>query len=152
MEPGKNEAAELCAQMAAIRHQRHRRVRETVVEAEAAADLGRYIWNHPWIMLSAVAAVGYLMSTSKHLNIKVVQPQPTPSPPTPCAPEPSHQAVAQPSHQAVAQPSKGLGHQLLLSAGSIALPLAVSLGRHLVLQWLEPRQPTPEHDISRQTY
>lgn len=61
-----NDADEILRQMALIRRDLHEDVRGVVASAEAVTDWHRHIRNHPWLALSAAAAVGYLVVPRRH--------------------------------------------------------------------------------------
>ena len=56
-----NEADEIRRQMAAIRHDLHRDVRDVVNTAERVADWGRYVGKYPWLSLGMACGAGYFL-------------------------------------------------------------------------------------------
>jgi hypothetical protein len=64
-----NDVDEIRRQMAQIRRELHRDVREVVAGAEAVTDWQRHIRNHPWISLGSAFALGYLLVPRRHRHV-----------------------------------------------------------------------------------
>lgn len=144
-EPAPDETATLCEQMAAIRHKRRRAgaLAESMVKAEVAADIRRFVAQRPWIVVSVAATAGFLLAVVLRAVGKTSDLQGQSVAHATATPTTLHQADPTTTANAADTAPRGTdGHPLLAGAAGFVLPLALSLGKHLLTQWLF--SPTPK--------
>jgi hypothetical protein len=133
----RTDAQELQRQMAEIRSQLQRDVREVVQGAKSASDWRSYIRSQPWIALSLAFAAGYLVVPSRVRTIKI-------------AAGATHDEPR--ALEAAAPPPKKSGRNPVLGWVVAAVaPLAVRAAQNYALNWVEnllANQATP-HRQSR---
>lgn len=124
---------EIYHQMAVIRRERHKNVRESVAGAEAFMDWGRYTWTYPWITLGAAVAIGGAIYTSVHQRGAAGNASPDNG-------GTSGDPIAGVS--GTIQGRSRIGPNLLLTAWEILFPVGVRAGQNLLLHWLEQQYST----------
>jgi len=122
-----NTADDVLRQMAQIRHDLHKDVRDVVASAEAATDWQRYIRMYPWVALGAAVTVGYLIVPRRH----------HPRPAVIAAPIDMAQVREVVEKSTDIAPSREKEKGLLGKALGFAWPLAVRAAQGYAAQYLE---------------
>jgi hypothetical protein len=118
-------ADDILRQMAAIRRDRLPEVRESVAEAGAIIDWGRYAWTYPWVLLGVAVGIGYSLTHGKPRSVASSEPV--------SAEQPQRVMEMTPT-------SSRSGHSLLLAAWTFLLPVALRIGQNFLINWVDQQQ------------
>jgi hypothetical protein len=119
------EILEIQRRMAQIRHELHVEARDVVKGAQSLTDWRSLVRNHPWLTLSAAAAVGYLI-VPRRSEI-----------PTVVAVRPPATALAEATPAQWERPPRPKRSGILSTALGLLGPIAVRAAQNYAIQWME---------------